>query len=365
MRIVITRREALDVPDGINIFIFSLAEALLQQGHEVLAVSNVPSDLGTVERMFGLRRYPEIVALSHRSAGRHVDAGRTWLLRGRRVVRALEPDAILINGGLPVKFGTWSCAISHDLEAVGRGVRLLRRLYKFYAYRNVDEIVTTTSEIRSALSQEIRVPLGNIRCIPTCVCLDLYPNLPHAQRERAVLHMGTVFYKNPQATIRAFNHLADNGTRLYVTGNPAQIPPDVMAGLDSRVREQISFVGHLSAADLRALIGRVTLVSVPSDYAVPVASPTVIESLAAGTPVVGSFGISKDVLVDDRNGFQCHTDDVFSIAQRYDALLNDGDLWQRLNGGCRDTVQQFSAATVANSYLKLIETALPASARSR
>ena len=38
MRIVLTRREALDSPDGVNIFIVSLAQALSDLGHEIRVV---------------------------------------------------------------------------------------------------------------------------------------------------------------------------------------------------------------------------------------------------------------------------------------------------------------------------------------
>jgi len=38
MRVVLTRREPLDTPDGINIFIVSLAQALSDLDHEVKIV---------------------------------------------------------------------------------------------------------------------------------------------------------------------------------------------------------------------------------------------------------------------------------------------------------------------------------------
>jgi glycosyltransferase involved in cell wall biosynthesis len=270
-------------------------------------------------------------------------------------MRALQHDAILINGALPIRFTQWSCAISHDLEGGGRGKAWLRRLYKFVAYRNVDQIVTTTTELRTALSAEIRVPTRKIRRIPTCVNPTLYADTPYAQRERAILHMGTIWYKNPQATIRAFAQLPYSDARLYMTGNPAQIPADLMTELDPAVRNRITLVGHLPADELRALLGRVMIVSVPSDYLVPVASPTAIESLAAGTPVVGSLGISQDVLVNGHNGYRCAVGDISGLTRHYRALLNDQPLWQQLHEGARRTASQFSADAVALAYVELIE----------
>lgn len=63
MRIILTRREGLDTPDGINIFLFSLAEALLEMGHEVVVVSSAQSDRNKLREYYPVRRWPEIVPL--------------------------------------------------------------------------------------------------------------------------------------------------------------------------------------------------------------------------------------------------------------------------------------------------------------
>jgi len=73
----------------------------------------------------------------------------------------------------------------------------------------------------------------------------------------------------------------------------------------------------------------VRVLCVPSRYVVPVASPTVLESFAAGTPVVGSTGISRDLLSPGVNGYRCDPGNEVEIAASIEALLDmmsSGDL---------------------------------------
>jgi len=66
VRIVSTRRAPIDAPDGINVFIFSLASELLAAGNEVFAV---PTTLSWALRALSPRRLartPLAAALEHR-----------------------------------------------------------------------------------------------------------------------------------------------------------------------------------------------------------------------------------------------------------------------------------------------------------
>ena len=76
---------------------------------------------------------------------------------------------------------------------------------------------------------------------------------------------------------------------------------------------------------------RVRVAAFPTHYAVPVASGTVMEAIAAGAPIVGSSEISRDVLVDGVNGIVTDTkSDVMAAA--LNAVLNDDGLWLRFSG---------------------------------
>ncbi len=139
MHFVITRRAPLDTADGINISIFSLADALHDAGHRVTMLSATATDPRRVRELYGVRNLPAIRSLSsHRGwDGSYRRLFGPWLRRGRRTVDALAPDFIIINGALPLRFGAPSCVVSHDLEERFDRFGPMRITYKRWTYRLV------------------------------------------------------------------------------------------------------------------------------------------------------------------------------------------------------------------------------------
>jgi glycosyltransferase involved in cell wall biosynthesis len=354
VHILITRRAPLDTPDGINISIFSLADALLALGHRVTMVSSTASDAVRLQELYGLRRVPDVVALSDRQGwdGSYRRLMTPWIRRGSQMVNRLKPDLVIVNGALPIRFGAPTVIVSHDLEARFSRLGPFRHWYKRWTYRQATWIAATTTEIRDLLAREIGRPRDSIVVIPTCFDLAGYTSRPIEARENAILHMGTVDYKNPTATLRAFARIAGNPT-LYLTGpsNPTLVAE--LAALPPGTRERVVLLGYVSAADLRDLLGRVRVVSVPSVYAVPVASPTVVEPFASGTPVVASRAITRDLLIDDRNGLVTALEPD-PMARAFERLLTDDELWRRLSVEALATSAGFGAGPIAEQYLALL-----------
>jgi glycosyltransferase involved in cell wall biosynthesis len=163
--------------------------------------------------------------------------------------------------------------------------------------------------------------------------------------------MGTADYKNPLASLKAFAQLSNTGAKLYITGPATAELTSFSDSLSPDVRCRVSMGRFLSAEELRGLLESARIVSVPSYYSVPVASPTVLESFAAETPVVCSCSISRDIIRDGGNGIIA--DNPGAIAIAFDRLLRENDTWQTLSDGARDTIKTFSAETVAMQYEKL------------
>jgi len=354
MRIALTRREALDVPDGINTFLFSLADALLELGHEVTVVSSARANLAKLHDFYSLARWPDIVPLGNHQSVDYRHSLRAWLANGRTVLRAVDPDLIVINGAVPIRFGARTCIVSHDAERRLGAWPVLRTAYKRYCYAKADIVVATCEEVRVALAAELRMSPREIRVIPTCVNLASYRSKPFDQREDAILHMGTVDYKNPLSSIKAFAAMARVSGKLYVTGKPTPEMHELLRGFPAPIREGIELLGYVPAARLFELLGSVKIVSVPSSYAAPVASPTVIEALASGTPVVTSPSISREVVTDGVNGFVRDPADVNAMASAYETLLHDAAAWRRIADLAAASAHTFSARRVAERYLDLV-----------
>jgi len=355
MRIVMTRREALDTPDGINIFLFSLAEAMLEAGHEVTVVSSAWTDGAKVREFYPLRKWPEIVPLGNHTSVQYRKSLQTWLTKGKQVIQSLNPDLLILNGAVPLRFNVQTVTVSHDAEKRLERVPYFRNAFKRYCYSKANRIVATCDEVRDALADDLHIDAGRISVIPTCVRLSTYLNLPAKKREDAILHMGTVDYKNPVATVRAFARTRTPGVRLYITGKATPELNAELEALPPEVRSRVELPGYVSAARLLELLGSVKVVSVPSHYSAPVASPTVIEALASGTPVVASTSISRQVLTDGSNGFVRDCSNADAVAAAYDRLLGDAVTWRNMAERATESASTFSAERVADAYLRLAD----------
>jgi glycosyltransferase involved in cell wall biosynthesis len=353
VRIVITKRETLDIPDGIGVFIFHLAEEFIKQGHDVTVTGCAPLNRERIGDFYALQYFPRLLVLKAPRTSTYAERLAIWIAEGRSAINRLKPDLVIVNGVLPLSFSGATVTVAHDLERRHPRLSFVRVAYKRYAYRRSDYIVATCSELQAALSAELRIHPGQIHVIPTCVVSGTYGNKPFEERENAVLHLGTVDYKNPVATIRAFSLLGPEA-RLYITGPPDEAVTRCISTLDSSVSRRIKLLGYISSAELRALLGSVRVVSVPSAYRLPVASPTVLESFASGTPVVGTPGISGDLLVHGENGYVCQPADYKGISAAIQTLLQNEQVWSGLANQALVTSEKFSTSAVARAYLHLL-----------
>jgi glycosyltransferase involved in cell wall biosynthesis len=189
------------------------------------------------------------------------------------------------------------------------------------------------------------------RVIPNCLDINRYTPKPLLERQMLILHMGAQDYKQPLKTIQAFSRMDCRATRLILVGHiPAAVREEVER-MPATLRERVELPGIVPAATLKELLCSARLVSVPSNYIVPVASPTVLEALAAHTPAVVSESISKIVIKDRENCLVATT--VEQMAKAFDQLCTDDPLWAKLSAGCERTKVRFASTTVAEQYVQL------------
>jgi hypothetical protein len=172
VRFVLTRREALDLADGINAFVFALSDRLVELGHQVFLITPTQTSERRISELFAASKYSALFSLTSDPTPSHLEMVASWRQAGIALVRDLVPDVTILNGGLPFRIGTRSCIVAHDLERRWDYGDLARRAYKGFAYRRADRIVATCSELRTALAEEIRIQPRRIDVIPTCIDVE-------------------------------------------------------------------------------------------------------------------------------------------------------------------------------------------------
>ena len=189
-RISITRLVEARLPGWINIFIFALADAFMNDGHEVTIVATTVGDRSRIERLFDVRTWPTLVSVES-GPTRFSFEGLTsgWLLRGVDVIRRHRPDLVINNGALPFRVPGRSCNLAHDLGwSTSRRLDPLRGPYKRFAYGRCDHVVALSSEVRLGLARQLRKPTDAVMLIPPCVDLEAACASVGAYCEEAILH---------------------------------------------------------------------------------------------------------------------------------------------------------------------------------
>lgn len=374
MKIIITRLGDCLIADGINLFIYELSDALINLGHEVHLLSDLAENVpirekksayeNAVKDMFSVKEVPNLTALSfyiHTWKSpflSNVEENLLFASKGSKIVNRISPDMIIFNG-----VTTMVCphffrvAVCHDLQ-----FRLkTAKYYDSIIYPRFDRIVAASTEVQQGLTRQLHLHSTSISVIPICIDISRFSPRCKSKRKRAILHIGTRPEKRPDISVDAFETVARNDpeVELLIAGQiDPRVPPlfSQIKQKEEGIRKRISFLGRLSKDQLAELYSSVKATCVPSDYVVPVCSPTVIESLASGTPVVGSISaISQDILRDYYTGFRVRPGDVATYASKLQLIIKDDDLWSKMSRNAINIAKRCDKIRVAQDYLSLHE----------
>jgi len=369
MRIAVTQVGDCLIADGINVFIYELSDALIHLGHEIYLVSglaaNVPvnGNISAFERavreMFAVENVPRLVSLSFHSHARDfltfsMQQNARFTFKGSETLNRISPDMVIFNGVTTTWCPHFKVAVNHDMQFRISALKY----YDMLMYRTFDKLVATCTELKQGLIKQFHLPQSKISVIPICVDTSRFSSRVKNERQHIILHVGTRPEKRPETTIKAFARIAetDPEVKLFVAGQiaPRQLDGCISGIREESIRQRIVILGRVSKEKLADLYAQAKVTCVPSDYNVPVCSPTVIESLASGTPVVGSIAaISQDILVDGYSGYRVYPNDVEMFAGRLNTLITDDELWAKMSKNSLAIAQRCDKTNVAKEYVSL------------
>lgn len=236
--------------------------------------------------------------------------------------------------------------------------RAKKDMFHRWAYGKVDRVLSISDETRERNVNALPLPADRITRLHHGIEIDQFPPLSSRDDRHALLRelglptdVATICLparvaegKGHEVWLKALAQLptelawhgvilggtewAQGGDETYVAGIKALVE---QLGLTSRV----TFTGHRS--DIRRLLPAFDILCIPSRN--EAFGLTVIESMAAGRPVVGSNSGAIPELLTDNSGLLATFDDPASWAAQLTMLLNDAALQERLGNAGRKRVE--------------------------
>jgi len=215
MNIAIIRRWDVSTVDGVNRFIFTLADGLRRLGHRVLVLSHhVKENPSNLPNLFGVD--VEVRTIGNACRG-YVECMWDWFTRGSRILSEFEPNMIIVNGVVPLRLKTFKVAVNHGNAVFELRRSFLKRYIAKWLYSMYDYIVCVSSKVTSEMGE---LGLTCDEVIPIPLILENYIPKPYSEREPIVLHVGTSPRKRPDVSINAVKLLRERGydVKLVIVG---------------------------------------------------------------------------------------------------------------------------------------------------
>jgi glycosyltransferase involved in cell wall biosynthesis len=360
--------------NGTALYVYHLAEALLQLGEQNLIV------------YFGARESPAatkaLARLEQLGASvvigpapwRWSPDGGWWLPTPPSFQRLLRTVDVFHAGEFffPRISHARVVATVHDLTNLShpeyhiRWNRWLHGKRLRWIERRADRVIASSASTRRDLLQYTRVPAERVDCIHLARAHGMQPEADSGSLarfgldgRRYILSVGTLEpRKNHRRLIEAFASLpaACADTQLVLAGGPGWKMTEIQETMaSSPARDRIHSIGHVSAADLQALYAGATIFAYPSLYegfGIPL-----LEAMAAGAPILTS-NVSSLPEVAGNAALLVDPLCVRSIRDGLHRLLSDSRLRQELVARGRAREKEFTWARTARETVAVYHRAL-------
>lgn len=277
---------------------------------------------------------------------------RDWLFM-RRLIRQYRPDCVVGNfgavnimilagraTGVPVRVA-WYHTVTGTIDLnteMSSPLRAVLRRRKRLVYNSATHLVAVSAAAAADLQLMYAVPADKVAVWPLLLRDPQAMTVSEAMRDewRVLCVGGLLPAKGQDVLLRALPPLMERYPRLrvdFVGAGPKREAYELLAR-ELGVAERCCFAGALPHAEVLARMGAAAVVVVPSRAeALAVVN---VESLAMGTPVVGSqVGGIGEAVRDGVDGFLVPPDDPAALGERIGRLLGDPLLRQSMGLAAR------------------------------
>jgi glycosyltransferase involved in cell wall biosynthesis len=334
IKVAIIRRGDVGEIDGVNRFIFTLADGMRKLGCQVRVfghhMTGNPSELFSVE--------VKTSVVSNSSAGGYFKRMWEWYVRGSEILRRFEPDMVIVNGVVPLRLKAFKIAVNHGNAIFELRKSRLKRYSTKMLYSTYDRVVCVSSKVASEM-KEVGLMCDGI--IPIPIILENYHL--EAEREALVMHVGTAQRKRPDISVKAIEILRNLGFNVKL----------VLVGPYGEERDWIVMKSACPDRELRELYSKSLALIHPSYWeGFPYA---VVEAQACGTPVVAGPGVPDEALINGKTGFKVSSFNPKEYAEKLRELLENESLWKYISREARKYMRNFDHLKIARRYAELVE----------
>ncbi len=379
MRVCFMSQEDLVKPQGgTGTYVRNMCIALAARGHDVHAIVRQRDNSPLFERVDGVSVH-RVVA-----PGPPVLYSPLYFWRARQKFIELHRAAPfhIVQGNLPM-MSTWGlrianlppvietvhCTVEEELRAIGQ--RSLRRLNlneiltrclapvirhrERYLLQRAHYVIAVSKGLKRELIEHNNYPAERVDVISNGIdyarfakaagedTTGLRKRLGIASDDRVILYLGRLMErKRAIDLVRALPRILQRvpNARLVIVGkrNPNALRIEQMAR-ELGVEERVILVDHVPYREVPAYYALADVYCLPSAYeGFPF---TILEAMAAGTPVVASCipGIDEQI-VPDETGLMHPVGDIEAIAQHVLRILQDRQLADRLASAARRLVEE-------------------------
>ncbi|OUC99884.1 glycosyltransferase family 4 protein [Streptosporangium minutum] len=362
MRIGIVCPYMWDVPGGVQVHIRDLAEALMEDGHQVQVIAPAGDDASLPPYVTSVGR---AVPVPFNGSVARMSFGFLSANRVRRWVREGRFDVLHVHEPFIPSVGLLACWVAR-----GPIVGTFHASYgRSRAFSVASPVITSALEkitARIAVSDAARKTLvefigGDAVLIPNGVTVSRYSEaepLPGWDEGEVIGFLGRMDEprKGLPVLLEAFTLLAAERPRLRLLVAGPGDAGEVLEKVPARFHDRIGLLGMVSEEDKVRAYHSVDVFCAPNlggeSFGI-----VLTEAMSAGAAILASdIPAFRKVLDDGQAGALFETGDAGSLAREAAALLDAPDRRAKLSQEARQAVRKYDWSTVARDVLRVYET---------
>ncbi len=228
-------------------------------------------------------------------------------------------------------------------------------------YQLADKIICISKDTAQEVTNTYNIAKEKVIVIPCCVdTAKYYPIKNSAKIPNSILFVGrhdkrkgiSFLIKSAALALKTNQNL-----KVFIGGTGPQLQNHINLANSLKIMNNVKFLGHIPEEKLNQWYNQVEIVIVPSVF--EGFGLTVIEAMAAGTPVIGTnvSGI-RSTIKHMITGLLVPFNDIISMTESINTLMENHNLRNSISkAALKEVISNYSAENISEKYIEEISSA--------